>query len=121
MPLDVHMPDPASLVHAVDVSVSVSAPEEGVARERISVFDDGVVRVTAVPVTHGRAHPALAYRFDTPDGVIVFSGDTPSTRISSGWHERPTFWSTRSLTSTIWPDTASPVPLFHACGPCRPT
>jgi ribonuclease BN (tRNA processing enzyme) len=40
------------------------------------VFDDGVVRVTAVPVTHGHAHPALAYRFDTPDGAIVFSGDT---------------------------------------------
>ena len=45
-------------------------------RERISVFDDGVVSVTAVPVTHGHAHPALAYRFDTPDGAIVFSGDT---------------------------------------------
>ena len=32
--------------------------------------------MTAVPVTHGHAHPALAYRFDTPDGAIVFSGDT---------------------------------------------
>jgi ribonuclease BN (tRNA processing enzyme) len=74
MPLDVRMPDPASLAHAVDLSVS--APKEGAARERISVFDDGGVRVTAVPVTHGRAHPALAYRFDTADGAIVFSGDT---------------------------------------------
>jgi ribonuclease BN (tRNA processing enzyme) len=35
-----------------------------------------MVRVTAVPVTHGHAHPALAYRFDTPDGSIAFSGDT---------------------------------------------
>ena len=25
---------------------------------------------------HGRAVPALAYRFDTPDGSVVFSGDT---------------------------------------------
>jgi ribonuclease BN (tRNA processing enzyme) len=74
MPLDVHMPDPGSLVHAVDVRVP--APTEGEPRGRISVFDDGTVKVTAVPVTHGRAHPALAYRFDTPDGAIVFSGDT---------------------------------------------
>ena len=74
MPLDVHMPDPGSLVHAINVPVA--APKEGVPRDRISVYDDGVVRVTAVPVTHGRAHPALAYRLDTPDGAIVFSGDT---------------------------------------------
>ena len=74
MPLDVHMPDPGCLVRAVNLAVS--APEEGVPRERIAVFDDGIVRVTAVPVTHGRAHPSLAYRFDTPDGAIVFSGDT---------------------------------------------
>jgi ribonuclease BN (tRNA processing enzyme) len=74
MPLDVHMPDPGSLVHAMDIPVP--APVEGVPRGRISVFDDGTARVTAVPVTHGRAHPALAYRFDTPDGAIVFSGDT---------------------------------------------
>lgn len=74
MPLDVDMPDPGYLVQAVDVPVS--APVEGVPHERIPVFDDGGVTVTAVPVTHGRAHPALAYRFDTPDGAIVFSGDT---------------------------------------------
>ena len=40
------------------------------------VFDDGAVTVTAVAVTHGRAVPALAYRFDTADGSVVFSGDT---------------------------------------------
>jgi len=74
MPLDVHMPDPGCLVRAVDLTVS--APEEGVPPRRIAVFDDGIVRATAVPVTHGRAHPSLAYRFDTPDGAIVFSGDT---------------------------------------------
>jgi ribonuclease BN (tRNA processing enzyme) len=33
-------------------------------------------QVTAVAVTHGRAVPALAYRFDTADGSVVFSGDT---------------------------------------------
>ncbi len=28
---------------------------------------------------HGHAAPALAYRFDTPDGSVVFSGDTTVT------------------------------------------
>ena len=42
----------------------------------VIVFDDGVLRVTAVAVTHGQAVPALAYRFDTADGSVVFSGDT---------------------------------------------
>jgi ribonuclease BN (tRNA processing enzyme) len=42
----------------------------------VVVFDDGVIRVTAVAVLHGRAVPALAYRFDTADGSVVFSGDT---------------------------------------------
>jgi ribonuclease BN (tRNA processing enzyme) len=40
------------------------------------VFGDDAVRVTAVPVTHGHAVPALGYRFDTADGSVVFSGDT---------------------------------------------
>ena len=40
------------------------------------MFDDGIVRVTTVPVSHGHAHPALAFRFDTSDGAVVFSGDT---------------------------------------------
>ena len=74
MPLDSQMPDPGSLVRAVDITVP--APAHGIPREPITVFDDGLVRVTAVPVTHGHAHPALAYRFDTPGGAVVFSGDT---------------------------------------------
>ena len=32
--------------------------------------------VARIRVLLRRAHPALAYRFDTPDGAIVFSGDT---------------------------------------------
>jgi ribonuclease BN (tRNA processing enzyme) len=74
MPLDVHMPDPGSLARAVEIPVT--PPTAGSPRDRAVVVDDGVVRVTAVPVTHGHAHPALAYRFDTPDGSVVFSGDT---------------------------------------------
>ena len=34
------------------------------------------LRVTAIAVTHGHAEPALAYRFDTAEGSVVFSGDT---------------------------------------------
>jgi ribonuclease BN (tRNA processing enzyme) len=74
MPLDCHMPDPGVLVRAIDIPVP--APLAGDSGPPISVFEDGIVRVTAVRVTHGHAHPALAYRFDTPDGSVVFSGDT---------------------------------------------
>ncbi len=52
------------------------ARTEGSAQVPVVVFDDGVVRVTAVAVAHGHAFPALAYRFDTADGSVVFSGDT---------------------------------------------
>jgi ribonuclease BN (tRNA processing enzyme) len=49
---------------------------EGGRRSPTTVFEDEIIRVRAVPVTHGYAHPALAYRFDTPDSSVVFSGDT---------------------------------------------
>ncbi len=68
MPLDARMPDAGSLVRGIDVVTPAAAP--------VIVFDDGAVRVTAVAVMHGRAVPALAYRFDTADGSVVFSGDT---------------------------------------------
>jgi ribonuclease BN (tRNA processing enzyme) len=74
MPLDTFMPDAGQLVRGFDIAVPERA--EGVAQVPVVVFDDGVVRVTAVAVTHGRAVPALAYRFDTADGSVAFSGDT---------------------------------------------
>ena len=74
MPLDAHMPDAGALVRGIDIDV---AKRTGAATQvPVVVFDDGVIRVTAVAVTHGRAVPALAYRFDTADGSVVFSGDT---------------------------------------------
>ena len=36
----------------------------------------GEVDVESVLVDHGEIHPAVAYRFATPDGVVVISGDT---------------------------------------------
>ncbi|MBT2747865.1 MULTISPECIES: MBL fold metallo-hydrolase [unclassified Lysobacter] len=40
------------------------------------VMRDERVRVTAAVVDHPPMRPAFAYRFDTPDRSIVFSGDT---------------------------------------------
>ncbi|MBV9794109.1 MAG: MBL fold metallo-hydrolase [Actinobacteria bacterium] len=74
MPLDCHMPDAGALVRAFDIPTP--ADPRGPALVPTTVFDDADVRVLAVPVTHGRAVPALAYRFDTADGSVVFSGDT---------------------------------------------
>lgn len=74
MPLDAPMPDAGALVRATDIRVP--AGDEATARAPVIVVDDGTIRVTAVEVTHGRAVPALAYRFDTADGSVVFSGDT---------------------------------------------
>jgi ribonuclease BN (tRNA processing enzyme) len=74
MPLDALMPDAGALVRPFDINVT--AQSSGASRVPTMVFEDEVLRVQAVPVTHGRAVPALAYRFDTPDGAVVFSGDT---------------------------------------------
>jgi ribonuclease BN (tRNA processing enzyme) len=74
MPLDSYMPDAGALVRATDIAVP--APTGDRPQDPVVVVEDESVRVTSVAVTHGRAVPALAYRFDTPDGSVVFSGDT---------------------------------------------
>ena len=74
MPLDCYMPDAGALVRAFDISLPGQAG--GSAQVPVVVLEDKAVRVTAVAVTHGRAVPALGYRFDTADGSVVFSGDT---------------------------------------------
>src|ERR1700728_1246964 len=74
MPLDAHMPDAGALVRASDIPVP--AWTERLTQVPVVVFDDGAIRVTAVAVPHGRAIPALAYRFDTAAGSGAFSGDT---------------------------------------------
>src|SRR5271154_1456284 len=74
MPLDALMPDAGALVRSIDIRVPARTERGGEAP--VVVFEDEVGRVTAIAVTHGRAVPALAYRFDTDDGSVVFSGDT---------------------------------------------
>jgi ribonuclease BN (tRNA processing enzyme) len=46
------------------------------------VHEDDDVRVTAILVQHAPVFPAFAYRFDTAEGSVVFSGDTaPSSNL----------------------------------------
>jgi ribonuclease BN (tRNA processing enzyme) len=40
------------------------------------VYEDDRVRVSATLVYHAPIFPAFAYRFDTDNGAVVFSGDT---------------------------------------------
>ena len=44
--------------------------------EPFEVYNDDNVRVTATLVYHGQVFPSLAYRFDTKNSSVVFSGDT---------------------------------------------
>ena len=74
MPVDCYMPDAGDLVRAADIAVPARAEVGG--QVPVVVAEDSEVRVSAVAVTHGRAVPALAYRFDTAAGSVVFSGDT---------------------------------------------
>jgi ribonuclease BN (tRNA processing enzyme) len=74
MPLDALMPDAGALVRAINIPVP--ARTEGITQVPVVVFEDEGVQVKAVVVTHGRAVPALAFRFDTTDCSVVFSGDT---------------------------------------------
>lgn len=43
------------------------------------IYEDELVRVTAFGVRHGAWEHVFGYRFDTPDRVIVISGDTTPT------------------------------------------
>ena len=93
------MPDPGSLVRAVDISVP--APVEGSPRPPVTVFDDGIVRVDDGARDAWPRDPALAYRFDTPDGAVVFSGDTTVNDDLIALAQRPKSSSTRWRTSAI--------------------
>ncbi|MBL5972513.1 MAG: MBL fold metallo-hydrolase [Candidatus Leucobacter sulfamidivorax] len=44
--------------------------------EPFEIYRDELVRVTAILVDHRPVFPAFAFRFETPDGDIVISGDT---------------------------------------------
>jgi len=64
----------------IPLPLSVPDPNNGTcpAMNPFEVYRDANVRVTATLVDHHQVFPALAYRFDTADGSVVFSGDTGS-------------------------------------------
>ncbi|MDD1719669.1 MAG: MBL fold metallo-hydrolase, partial [Methanoregulaceae archaeon] len=63
-----------------DIPIPVGVPDPNnetcPAMDPFEVYRDANVRVTAILVDHHQAFPAFAYRFDTADGSVVFSGDT---------------------------------------------
>ena len=61
-------------VEASGASITTAAPP----MEPVEIYplDENGVRVTAILVQHAPVFPAFAYRFDTPSGSAVFSGDT---------------------------------------------
>lgn len=75
-------------VYADDIAVRVSHVNAPHPEVKLNVFaapvaptqvwasDDGTVTVDAVAVRHEPVVDAVAYRINTPDGVVVISGDT---------------------------------------------
>jgi ribonuclease BN (tRNA processing enzyme) len=69
-----YRPDIDLAVDASGRSMTTAAPP----MEPVEIYplDEHGVRVTAILVQHAPVFPAFAYRFDTPSGSAVFSGDT---------------------------------------------
>lgn len=86
---DSNVPNPDSLFSVEDIDISAywqvdpaGVPPVLPPATRIPVWVDGEVTITATLVDHHPTAPAFAYRFDTPDGSTVVSGDTaPSTNL----------------------------------------
>lgn len=72
-------PDTTFEVHDIDLAGIWDVDPEGVPprmSKPLQVWRDGDVTVTATLVDHHPTAPAFAYRFDSPDGSVVISGDT---------------------------------------------
>jgi ribonuclease BN (tRNA processing enzyme) len=80
---DSNFVDPDSVFDIADIDISPywTVTEDGVppslpAGTRIPVLVDDPVTITATLVDHHPSAPAFGFRFDTPDGSVVISGDT---------------------------------------------
>lgn len=77
---DSGIPDPRELIDAREIPLpDVGADPLGDTApdmEPFAVAEDDRVRVSAVLVPHGPVFPSYAFRFDTDEGSVVFSGDT---------------------------------------------
>lgn len=74
------IPDPRTLfdIHEISHPDTLVADYNNRApdMEPFVIHDDGVVRVSAILVPHGPVYPSYAFRFDSEEGSVVFSGDT---------------------------------------------
>jgi ribonuclease BN (tRNA processing enzyme) len=77
-------PNYKSLVQVSEIGTGLASPDDNTcpATPPFQVYpagggaDENGVSVFATLVDHRQVYPAFAYRFDTPDGSVVFSGDT---------------------------------------------
>ncbi|MBO1267992.1 MBL fold metallo-hydrolase [Arthrobacter cavernae] len=115
---DNRKPHPNQLWEAFDVPVPsefTKSPNTDPCPEMspFTFYEDDHVRVSATLVNHAPVFPALAYRFDTDDGSVVFSGDTGKTpnliQLAKGAdvlvHE---------VIDKIWPQSLFPEPRTDA-------
>ncbi|ONK11221.1 MBL fold metallo-hydrolase [Streptomyces sp. MP131-18] len=73
------LPDELFVVQDIDISSLWHVDPPGIPPRLdapIPVWTDGDVRITATLVDHRPTAPSFAFRFDTPDGSVVVSGDT---------------------------------------------
>jgi ribonuclease BN (tRNA processing enzyme) len=73
--------DPADVfrVHDIGLPAGVPVPVDANPMPPVApfpVFEDERVKVTATIVNHAPVFPSFAFRFDTDDGSVTFSGDT---------------------------------------------
>jgi len=78
--LDSGMPNPHKYIKVTDIALP---PDAAASHDDVSprmspfeIYKDENVHVTATLVDHAPMFPSFAYRFDTKDGSVVFSGDT---------------------------------------------
>jgi ribonuclease BN (tRNA processing enzyme) len=79
---DMRLPDFRTVVNVHDIQLpsipgfidpnQTPAPR----MDPFTIYQDDLVRVQATLVNHAPVFPSLAFRFDTNDGSVVFSGDT---------------------------------------------
>lgn len=60
----------------IDIPLDAHVEQPCPPMTQLEVYADEKVRVTAILVKHPPVFPAFAFRFDTPYGSVVFSGDT---------------------------------------------
>lgn len=75
--------DPADYIRAHEIQPPAAAgagpAETAPEMDPFPVMENEDIKVTAILVPHGPVFPALAYRIESDDGVVVFSGDTTRT------------------------------------------